>query len=74
MNCEDRLKNILITDKKQNPQKIENIVKSEVYYIIKNYFELSIDDFNVNIDVDHNNKYVVNINFESNNIKIAHTL
>ena len=71
--CEDRLKNILISDKKQNPKKIEKIIKAEVYHIVKNYFELTLDNFSVNIDVSNDQKYVVNINFECDSIKIVRT-
>ena len=74
LECEERLKTILISDKKQNPKKIVKIIKSEVFYILKNYFDLNIENFNVNIDVDDKKRYVVSINFESNNIKMANTL
>ena len=69
----DRLKNILISDKKQNPQKMVKIIKSEVTYLLRNYFEICDEDVNVKIDVGSQNMYEVDINFVSSAIKIAKT-
>ena len=69
---EERLKNVLGSDKNQNPEKMKKIIKSEVFYILKDYFELDSDDLSVNIDME-NNKYSVKILFVSNTIKLANT-
>jgi septum formation topological specificity factor MinE len=69
---EERLRNVLGGDKKQNPEKMVKIIKSEVFFLLKDYFEINRDDVDVGIFME-NNKYRVNINFSSNAIKIANT-
>ena len=43
INGEERLKNVLCGDKKQNPEKMKKIVKAEVFQLLKNYFEIDGD-------------------------------
>ena len=38
--CENRLKNMLIKDKQDNPQKVTGVLKSEILYVLKNYMEI----------------------------------
>ena len=35
-NLENRLKNIIVADKKENPEKIERLLKSEIMNVLKN--------------------------------------
>ena len=49
------------------------IIKSEVTYLLKNYFEICDEDVNVKIEVGSQNVYEVDINFVSSAIKIAKT-
>ena len=55
-NGEERLKNILCGDKNQNPDKIVKIIKSEIFFILKDYFEIEIDDIKVNVLIENNKK------------------
>ena len=70
---EERLKNILISDKKQNPERMVKIIKSEMLYLLRNYFELCDEDLSVSIAVNSSNMYDVNINFLANSLKVAKT-
>lgn len=72
INGEERLKNVLCGDKKQNPEKMIKIVKAEVFQLLKNYFEIDGDGIDVKIKVE-NNQYDVNISFSSSCIRIANT-
>lgn len=69
---EERLKRVLGVDKKQNPEKMVKIIKSEVFCLLKDYFEFDGDDIDVNIAVS-DNSYNVNISFVSKSIKLANT-
>ena len=55
--CENRLKQVLFNDKKENPQKIINIIKSEILYILKNYMEIKAEDVDIDIQLDENGNY-----------------
>ncbi len=68
---ENRLKNIIISDKKENPSKIEKVLKSEIINVLKNYFEISSEDVNLNILINKDGLYDIQINFVSRAIKIA---
>lgn len=68
---ENRLKNIIVADKKENPMKIEKILKSEIINVIKNYFEISAEDVDLNILINKDGMYDIQINFVSRAIKIA---
>ena len=69
--CEERLKNMLVIDKKENPQRIERVIKAEIFHILKNFFDISHEDLDLTLEVDSNGKYVLNMTCVSNTIKIA---
>lgn len=54
-----RLKDMLSVDKKSNPIKLENVVKSEIVYLLKNYMEINSNDVEFSITLDNENKYNV---------------
>ena len=43
--CETRLRNMVIKDKKDNPQKINGVLKAELLYVLRNYLDLKEYDF-----------------------------
>lgn len=45
---EERLQNVLLKDKKQNPKLILNLLKSEIANVLEHYMELSM----LNADMD----------------------
>lgn len=69
--CQERLKNMIVIDKKENPQRLERLIKAEIYYVLKNYFDIRHDDLDVNLEVNADGQYVCNISCMSNTIKIA---
>ena len=69
--CEDRLKNMMIIDKKENPARIERVLKSEILNVLKNYFEITGEDVDVVLSVGENGRYVFSVTGESRSIKIA---
>ena len=71
--CENRLKNILVSDKRENPVRIERVLKSELLNVIKNYFEVACEDLMLDILVREDGKYDIQMNVVSRAIKIANT-
>ena len=54
---DSRLKQMLINDKKENPNKLVGIIKSEIFYILKNYMDIKSDDIIFDIGIDNNGKW-----------------
>ncbi len=73
MDLKNRLNNIIEKDKKTNPQYLINVIKSDFFYLISNYFEVDFDDINVNIDTD-NGKYVITLSATGERMKIMKSI
>lgn len=56
-----RLKNVLKRDKEDSPKYVKDVIKSDFFYLINNFFEVEFGDVDVAIDVDDNNKYSISI-------------
>lgn len=71
--CENRLKNIIVSDKRENPIRIERVLKSELLNVIKNYFEVTSDDLELSILVRDDGRYDVQMNVLSRAIRFANS-
>ena len=60
-NCEERLKSIVVLDKQETPQKINRLLKSELLYLLRNYFDICAEDLNLDIAINQNGKYEINV-------------
>ena len=69
-----RLNDVLKKDKELNPTYITDVVKSDVYYMINNYFEVEFSDVAVKIDVDNHNQYNIVIDIKGDRLKIMRTI
>lgn len=67
----DRLKNIISSDRQENPLKIEKLLKAEMLNLLKNYFDISQDDLSLSILINKDGRYDIQINFVSNKCIIA---
>ncbi len=52
MDLKNRLNSIIEKDKKTNPQYLNNVIKSDFFYLISNYFEVNFEDISVDINVE----------------------
>ena len=57
----NRLDNVIKKDKQLNPQYMKDVIKSDIFYLLNNYFEVEYDDINISIDLTDNNMYSINI-------------
>ena len=62
MELVSRLDNVIKNDKKINPQYMKDVIKSDIFYLLNNYFEVEFNDINITIDLNENNLYSININ------------
>lgn len=71
---EDRLKYMLISDKHFDSNEFVKVLTSDLFELMQNYFELNIEDINLNLDVDKiNNSYKLNFELKSDRLKIFGT-
>jgi len=73
MDLKKRLKSMVENNKKSNPKYLQDVIKSDFYYIISNYFEVDFKDIDVNIETE-NNKFVISVNCLGDRIKFINTL
>lgn len=60
MDLKKRLGSIIQKDKKTNPQYLIDVIKSDLYYMLNNYFEIDFD--NISVQINHENeKYNITI-------------
>lgn len=71
---DSRIKQMLINDKKNNPNKIISLLRSEIFYILQNYMDIKIDDVQLDIGIDNDGKYLLNLNVETSRIYITNYL
>ena len=71
---DNRIKQMLVNDRKENPDKIISLLKSEILYIFKNYMDIKIEDIILDIGIDNNGKYIINLNVEVGRIFLANCL
>lgn len=73
MDLNQRLNSIINKDKKTNPKYLLNVIKSDFYYMINNYFEVDFDSIKIDLDL-QNNKYTINIDCQGERIKLMQSL
>lgn len=72
LTCEERLKEMIVIDKQDSPQKMNKLIKSEIIFLLKNYFDLTADDVALNIDVDEYGRYIISMSASARNIRNVH--
>ncbi len=55
---EVRLKNVLVSDKEENPTKVLGVLKSDILNVLSEYMEISSDDLILNINVNNLGQFV----------------
>ena len=71
--CENRLKNIILADKQENPARIERVVRAELMQVLRNYFVVNADDIDFNISITNDGYYDICLIAKSRNIKFANS-
>ncbi len=73
MDLKKRLNQVIQKDKVNNPKYLINVIKSDFYYLINNYFEVDFDDILIDIDVVED-KYKISINSKGDRMKLMQAL
>lgn len=73
MDLKERLNLVIQKDKVNNPKYLIEVIKSDFYYLINNYFEVDFDDIKIDINIDQD-KYQISINSKGDRMKLMHNL
>ena len=73
MDLKKRLNSIISKDKETNPKYLIEVIKSDIYYLLNNYFEVDFDDINLDISME-NDKYLIEIKCLGDRIKMVKVL
>ena len=68
MDISSRLNKISQKDKENNPKYLINVIKSDFFYLINNYFEVAFEDIDIDISL-KNNMYSITINSKGDRLK-----
>lgn len=69
-----RLNNIIKKNKENSPEFISDVIKSDFFYLINNYFEVEFDTVDVKIEVDDKNCYSIVTKCKGDRIKLMRKL
>lgn len=72
MTCEERLKEMIVLDKQDSPQKMNRLIKSEMVFLLKNYFDVTAEDVSVDIDINEQGRYTIVVSALARNIRNVH--
>lgn len=67
--CINRLKNILKQDKERLSVPMLNMIKSDIYSALNNYFDIHPEDIDLRYFIDADGFYALNIGVRCNRIK-----
>ena len=73
MDLKKRLSSVLKKDKENNPKYLLEVIKSDFYYLINNYFEVDFKDIDIDIVV-KGDAYKIAINSKGDRIKLMQAL
>lgn len=70
----NRLDNVIKKDKQINPQYMKDIIRSDLFDMLNNYFDVKYEDINITIDLTDNNMYAINISTIGDRMKAMQVL
>lgn len=73
MDLKKRLDCLIRKDKSTNPKYIIDIIKSDFFYLINNYFEVPFESIDVDVNLEHD-YYKIQLNCLGERIKFMKTL
>lgn len=73
MDLNKRLSTVLKKDKENNPKYLLDVIKSDFYYLINNYFEVDFKDIDIDITV-QNESYKISLTSKGERMKMMQAL
>ena len=73
MDLNKRLFNVIQKDKENNPKQLIEVIKSDFYYLINNYFEVDFSDLQIAINL-KDDKYIISVSCKGDRVKMISCL
>lgn len=70
-NANIRLEKVIANDKCTNVNLMNELIKSDIYYLLINYFEINFEDINLQIDTTES-KFNISLNASAVRTKFPH--
>lgn len=67
-----RIEQILLSDKMQETGSFQEVIRSDIYNVISDYFDVIDKTLSINIDVDNYSVYSINISCKAEKLKRAY--
>ena len=65
-----KLKQVLINDKHFNPERLNDVVSSDIFKLLQNYMEIDNSDMMSRIDLDEQGNYVLRCKVKCKRLRI----
>jgi len=69
-NLEERVSKALILEKHFNPEKIRNVIKSDIITVLKNYGEIDFNKLDFDIIILEDGSYQIEFKVKLNSLKV----
>ena len=66
----EKLKKVLINDKHFNPSRLNEILKSDLFNLLKDYMEISNDDIITKLEIDEDGDYIFRCKVRTKRLKM----
>lgn len=70
MNIDERIQNMLISDKHFDAKDLVKVLKSDFYNLLVNYLEISPQDIILELNIDEFGEYVIKLQVKTERLKI----
>lgn len=74
MDLKKRLDSVISKDKENNPKYLSQVIKSDFFYLISNYFEVDFEDIAVDISLSQDNKYIISLSCTGDRVKLMRSI
>ena len=65
-----RLKNVLLADKYTSPDRLNEVIKSDILYVLKNYMEIASEDIKINFTLSEDGSYQLRLAASCKRLKL----
>ncbi|MCK9575176.1 MAG: cell division topological specificity factor MinE [Clostridia bacterium] len=70
----NRLKNVLLSDKFTNPERLNEVIKSDILYVLKNYMDIDTDDIKLNFTLNDDGNYQLRLSASCKRLKLLQAI
>ena len=70
----NRLKNVLLSDKYTNPERLNEVIKSDILYVLKNYMDITSDDIKLNFTLNDDGNYQLRLAASCKRLKLLQAI